>query len=345
MAVTTPTTRPVSVASGHGVLLSRTVATARGVGATVVRSLLVFVPVFFVGTLITFALRSMSGLSPARMELGEQATPQAIARVEQHWGLDRPFPVQYWSWLKGVFHGDLGLAWSNSFPVSTLIRDGLTVSLTVATFALVIGIVVGMCLGTLAAARATTWADRLVTGVLSMVQVVPAFIFGIVLIEIFSVWLGILPSAGFVPFSVGAWPWLSHILLPAVALSFQPIANVARQLRSGLVAAQRENYVTGAIVRGLSPRRVFFRHVLRNGIGPAVAVLGLEFPSLVGSSVIVESIFALAGFGQFANKSAQAGDVPAVQGVLVVSIILVVTFNLIVNIILGRIAPAAQRGV
>jgi peptide/nickel transport system permease protein len=123
------------------------------------------------------------------------------------------------------------------------------------------------------------------------------------------------------------------------------MSSVARQLRAGLIGAYRENYVIGAVVRGLSPRRIFFRHVLRNGIGPAVAVLGLELPALIGGSVIVETIFALAGFGQFAFTSAQNGDVPAVQGVLVVSIVVVVTFNLIVNLILGRISPAAQRGV
>ena len=114
--------------------------------------------------------------------------------------------------------------------------------------------------------------------------------------------------------------------------------------RPALIGAYRENYVIGAIVRGLSRRRIFFRHVLRNGIGPAIAVLGLELPVLIGGSVIVETIFALAGFGQFAATSAQKGDVPAVQGVLVVSIVLVVTFNLIINLVLGRLSPAAQRG-
>ena len=176
-------------------------------------------------------------------------------------------------------------------------------------------------------------------------SVVPAFVIGVVLVEVVAVELNLLPSAGFIPFSQGFWPWLSHLLLPALALSFGCMSSVARQLRAGLIGAYRENYVIGAIVRGLSPRRIFFRHVLRNGIGPAVAVLVLEFPVLIGGSVLVESIFALAGFGQFAKTSAQMGDVPAVQGVLVVSIVLVVTFNLIVNMVLGRISPAARRGV
>jgi peptide/nickel transport system permease protein len=329
----------------------------RGVGAakarhavrtaltTLARSIGIFVPVFFVATFATFLLRSLSGLNPARIQLGQSATPQEIHNLEQSYGLDRPFLAQYWSWLTGVLHGDLGRSWSNNVAVNLLIKDGLTVSLTVTALALGLGIVFGLGLGTLAAVRRTTWIDRTITGALAVVSVIPAFVIGIVLVEVFAVWLDILPSAGFIPFSQGLWPWLSHLLLPALSLSFLPTSNVARQLRSGLIAAYRENYVTGAIVRGLSPRRIFFRHVLRNGIGPAVAIIGVEFPTVLGGSVITESIFALAGFGQFANNSAQSGDVPAVQGVLVVSIVVVVVFNLIVNVILGRITPAAQRGV
>ncbi|GAA3388147.1 hypothetical protein GCM10020369_33220 [Cryptosporangium minutisporangium] len=165
------------------------------------------------------------------------------------------------------------------------------------------------------------------------------------LVEIFAVGLGWFPSGGYVPFEVGVSPWFAHLLLPALALSFDTVADVARQLRAGLVGAYSENYVTGAVVRGLGPRRIFLRHVLPNGVGPSLAVLGLKFPTIIGGAVVTEWIFGLQGFGRFANDSAQAGDVPAVQGVLVVSIVLVVSFNLIVNVVLGKVTPAAQRGV
>jgi peptide/nickel transport system permease protein len=336
---------PAAAEGDHGVILARTRHASHSLITNFARSISIFIPVFFVATFATFLLRSISGLDPARLQLGEDATPLEIHRIEASFGLDRPFLAQYGSWLAGILHGNLGRSWSNGYPVSTLIKDGLTVSLTIATLALIIGVTFGLCLGALAAVRRTTWIDRVITSCLSVTSVVPAFVIGVVLVLVVAVELKLLPSAGFVPFSSGFWPWLSHALLPALALSFGCMSAVARQLRSGLIGAYRENYVTGAIVRGLSPRRIFFRHVLRNGIGPAVAVLGLEFPALIGGSVIVESIFALSGFGQFAATSAQNGDVPAVQGVLVVSIVLVVTFNLIVNLILGRISPAARRGV
>jgi peptide/nickel transport system permease protein len=329
----------------RGVVGSRVRHTLGRLLVTLARSVAIFVPVFLVATFVTFALRSMSGLSPARIQLGEEATPEAVARVEAQWGLDRPFLVQYWDWFTGVLHGQLGSSWTNGADISTLIGLGLGVSLSVATFALILGVVLGFTLGTLAALKRTTWIDRAITGFVTLISVMPAFVVGIVLVAVFAVGLELFPSAGYIPAEQGFGPWLAHITLPALALSFDVVADVARQLRGSLVAAFRENYVTGAVVRGLSPRRIFLGHVLRNGIGPALATLGLKFPALVGASVVTEWIFGLQGFGRFANDSAQAGDVPAVQGVLVVSIVLVVLFNLIVNLVLARVTPASQRGV
>ncbi|MFF3505446.1 ABC transporter permease [Streptomyces sp. NPDC003247] len=329
----------------RGGAAARTRHTLRRVLAALARSVALFVPVFLVATFVTFALRSLSGLSPARIQLGEDATPEAIARIEAEWGLDRPFLVQYGDWFSDLLHGQLGTSWSNGADISTLIGLGLGVSLSVATLALVIGVVAGFALGTLAAVRRTTWIDRSITGFVTVISVMPAFVVGIVLVAVFAVGLDLFPSAGYVPAEQGFGPWLAHITLPAVALSFDVVADVARQLRAGLVAAYRENYVTGAVVRGIGPRRIFFAHVLRNGLGPTLATLGLKFPALVGASVVTEWIFGLQGFGRFANDAAQAGDVPAVQGVLVVSIVLVVSFNLIVNLVLARVTPAARRGV
>ncbi|OIJ68109.1 ABC transporter permease [Streptomyces mangrovisoli] len=329
----------------RGGAVARTRHTLGRVLATLARSAAIFAPVFLVATFVTFALRSLSGLSPARIQLGEDATPEAIARVEAAWGLNRPFLVQYGDWFRGVLHGQLGTSWTNGADISTLIGLGLGVSLSVAGLALVIGVLAGFALGTLAALKRTTWIDRAVTGFVTVVSVMPAFVVGIVLVAVLAVGLHLFPAAGYVPAADGIGPWLAHITLPALALSFDVIADVARQLRAGLVAAYRENYVTGAVVRGLSPRRVFLVHVLRNGLGPALATLGLKFPALVGASVVTEWIFGLQGFGRFANDSAQAGDVPAVQGVLVVSIVLVVAFNLVVNLVLARVTPAARRGV
>jgi len=309
-------------------------------------SLVVFTTVFFFATLITFALQGMSGLSPAHLQLSESATPEQIAALEHEWGLDRPFIVQYWDWLTGIAQGDLGTSWYNGASISELLASRAIISLSVAGLALLIGIVFGFLLGVLAAVFQTTWIDRSITAFTTFISVMPSFVVGIALVAVFAVGLGWFPSAGYVPIERGGFDiWLWHLWLPAIALSFDTVADVARQMRVGLVQAYRDNYVTGAVVRGLGPVRIFLVHVLRNGSGPALTVLGMKFPNLLGGAVITEAIFGLAGYGKFAADSASRGDVPAVQGVLVVAIVLVVLFNLLVNVLLVRLNPASARGV
>jgi peptide/nickel transport system permease protein len=297
------------------------------------------------GSFFTFLLGALSGLNPATLQLGNGASPAAVHAIQKQWGLNRPFFVQYFDWFGKVLTGNLGRSWANGNSVTTLLAGRAVISLSVAGTALVIGIVVGFGLGALAAHYEATWIDRAVTIFTSTISVMPPFIVGVALIDIFAVSLGWLPAAGFVPFGSGAGAWLSHIILPAIALSFDTVADVARQLRVGLVSARRQNYVTGAIVRGLSGRRIFFVHILRNSVGPSIAVLGLKFPNLLGGAVVTEAIFQLSGYGVFATQSALQGDVPAVQAVLVIAVILVVVFNMLVNAILAQLIPASSRGV
>lgn len=298
--------------------------------ASTARLLAIFVPVFLLGTFLTYLLGHLSGRSPAYLQLGDAASPQAVAAIEHKWGLDRPSLVQYGDWLGSVLHGDLGTSWYNGLSVAHALGQRAAITLSAAGVALVLGIVFGFLLGALAAHFHTRWPDRAITTFTTVISVLPPFIVGIGLVAVFAVGLQILPAAGYVPIQAGLGPWLSHLILPAIALSFDTAADVARQLRNGLVSAYR---------------RIFFVHVLRNGIAPALAVLGLKFPNLLGGAVIIEAIFGLSGYGVYASQAAVRGDVPAVQGVLVVSVVLVVVFNLLVNIVLNRVTPDADRGV
>ncbi|MFV0535515.1 MAG: ABC transporter permease [Cumulibacter sp.] len=313
---------------------------ARGLG----RMVLAFLPVFVLGSLFTFMLGIWSGRSPAVVQLGENATPEAIAAMNSEFGLDRPWYVQYFDWLGGVLTGDFGNSWATNTPVSELLGERAIISISAAGLALVIGVVVGAALGALAAHFHGSWFDRCVTVFTSVISVMPPFIVGIALITIVAVQLDWLPAAGYVPLSEGTWPWLSHLILPAIALSLDTVSDMARQLRAGLLNTAKENYVIGATVRGLSPRRVFFVHTLRNGVGPALAVLGLKFPNLLGGAVVTESIFQMSGYGMFSAQSAIKGDVPSVQAVLVIAVVLVVLFNMLVNAILARLIPSSNRG-
>ncbi|MFC4945192.1 ABC transporter permease [Pseudonocardia sp. GCM10023141] len=300
--------------------------------------------VFLFATAVTFALGAVSGLSPAGLVLGDAATTADVARVNAQFGLDRPVVVQYLDWLAGLLHGDLGVSWFNGIGVGEQIAQRFEISASVAGLALLIGVVLGTALGVLAAVYHGTWFDRAVTVVCTVISTLPAFVVAIGLIVAFSILIPLVPSAGYVSPSVSVGRWLALIILPSIALSLDAVSEIARQLRGGLVAAQQENYVLGAIVRGLSRRRILIVHVLRNGVGPAVTVLGMKVPMLLGGAVVTESIFGMAGFGRFAADGALRGDVPVVQGALVVAIVLVLAFNLVVNAVLVRLRPAARRG-
>lgn len=326
-------------------MASTTRLRVRRVLLALLRPVTVVVPVFLFGTFVTFLLGSLTGLTPASVKLGEAATPEAIASLNHQWGLDQPFLLRYWDWISGVFRGDLGTSWTNGIAVTELISQRLGISLSVAVVALLIGIVAGTVLGVAAALTRSSPLDRAVTAFTSFISVLPPFVVGVGLVVVIAVSLRWLPSAGYIPLSEGFGPWLAHVILPAIALSLETVAAVARQLRAGIIAAYEENYVLGARVHGLGPARIFFGHVLRNGSGPAVAVLGLHFPNLLGGAVVTETIFALSGYGVLASQSALDGDVPVVQGILVVAIVVVVLFNLLLNLVLNRITPAAARGI
>jgi peptide/nickel transport system permease protein len=306
-------------------------------------ALLIAVPSFVFATLITFLLGYASGLDPAAGIAGDAASPETIARIRAQFGLDQPVALQYLHWMAGIAHGDLGASWFNGVAVRKLILQRLPISLSVAGAALVLGVTLGSLLGIVAAVRRGGQIDRAVTLFASIASALPPFVVAITLILIFSLWLNILPAAGYIPFSEDPAGWLRIIAIPAMALSADVVADLSRQLRTGLVAAYSENYVTGAVLRGLSPRRILFVHVLRNGAGPALALLALRVPMLIGGAVVTETIFTMPGMGKLTADSALRGDVPVVQGALVVSILLVLACSLIINVLLGVLQPASRR--
>jgi peptide/nickel transport system permease protein len=303
----------------------------------------IYVPVILTSTFVTFFLGSMSNANPAASVLGDNATPQDITRINHVLGLDQPLVVQYGRWLWRALQGDLGVSYFTQIPVSTSISQRLPVDLSLAVLAVGLALVVGGTAGALAAVRRGSLVDRAVTWVCSAGSTVPAFVLGIGLVVLFSVTVKLLPSSGYVGITVDPVSWLQHIALPAVALSVEPGIAVARQLRTALVDVLDQNYVTGAVVRGLSGRRILLVHALRNAAGPALTVLGISVPVLVGGTVVTETVFSLPGLGQLVLSSATSRDVPVVQGVLLVTSTLVIASNLFVNAALGWLRPGVNR--
>ncbi|MDX3850080.1 ABC transporter permease [Streptomyces sp. AK02-01A] len=307
------------------------------------RVLAVTATVFVLASLLTFALGALSGANPAAAVLGDQATPADIARMRAEFGLDRPLYAQYLSWLGHALTGDLGVSWFTGVPVADSIAQGLPVDLSIAGLALLLAVLIGGGAGVAAALDNGGRLDRAVTLVCSVLATLPPFLIGIVLIVVFAVQLRALPTGGYVPFGASPGEWLRYAILPAFALSLDAAASIARQLRTSLVGALRENYVTGAEMRGFSARRVLFGHVLRNAAGPALTVLGLSVPVILGGAVVTEKIFNLPGIAQLSLQSAEQHDIPVIQGTLLVTVAVVLVANIGVNAALAALNPAARR--
>ena len=193
-------------------------------------------PIVFLSSFITYCLGALSNSNPAATILGQDAaTPAAVARLDRALGLDHPLIVQYWNWLTQAVHGNLGGLYFTQIPVSQSISQRLPVDLSIAILAVILAVLIGGTAGTVAAVRRGGWFDRGVTVACSVVSTLPAFVVGIILVVLFAVTVHLLPANGYVGPGQASAPWLEHIILPALALSLQVAADIARQLRTSLV--------------------------------------------------------------------------------------------------------------
>jgi peptide/nickel transport system permease protein len=304
----------------------------RAAAARLGGGLAVLVPIVFLSTFITYGLGALSNSDPAATILGQDAaTPAAVARLNRALGLDHPLVVQYWNWLTQALHGNLGRSWFTQIPVSQSVSQRLPVDLSIALLAVVLAVIIGGTTGTVAAIRRGGWFDRGLTLVCSAVSTLPAFVVGIILVVLFAVTVHLFPANGYVGPTTSIPQWLRYIILPALALSLQVSADIARQLRTSLVAVLDQNYIVGARVRGLPYRRILVRHALRNAAGPALTILGNDFPQMLAGAVALEVVFSLPGLGQLLLESAQTRDIPVVQGLLLVTSTFVIVINLVIN--------------
>ena len=317
----------------------RTRAAASRIGG----GLAVLIPILVLSSFITYSLGALSNSNPAATILGQDAaTPAAVAHLDHVLGLDKPLPVQYGNWLSQAVHGNLGVSYFTQIPVSQSIAQRLPVDLSIAIGAIILAVLIGGTAGTVAAVRRGGWVDRGVTLACSAVSTLPAFVVGIILVVAFAVTAHVLPANGYTGPSAGIGPWLAHIFLPSLALALPVAADVARQLRTSLVSVLEQNYITGARVRGLPYRRILTRHALRNAAGPALTILGNDFPVMLAGAVAAEAVFSLPGLGQLLLEAAQTRDIPVVQGVLLVVSTFVIVINLVVNTVLGLLYRSAD---
>ena len=305
----------------------------------IAKRLLLLVPILLGVSLTTFALLRLTPGDPATAILGVQATPDEVARIRRALGLDRPWYVQYGLWLGRVVRGDLGISYQSKRPVSQLIsqRFPATVELTVA--ALLFSTLCSIPIGVLTAVKRNSATDRALTSFGLFGISMPDFWFAILLILIFSLYLGWLPASGRAPPAEGLGPYLRHLVLPALALGLFNIGALMRFTRSSMLEVLSQDYVRTARAKGLSERRVIFGHGLKNALIPTITVLGLQIGYSLGGAVIIEQVFAWPGIGWLALTAINQRDYPVVMGVVLINALVFVLSNLVVDLLYTWVNP------
>ena len=282
----------------------------------------------------------------ARNLAGRAATPQILTEVARNNGLNLPVAVQYWHWLVKLVHGNLGYSYYSQEPVTTIIKQALPATISVVIGGVLLWLIVGLGTGILSATRARSLFDRVATvGVLAGVSA-PTFVVGELLIVGIFVqlnehgvsWI----QTGYAPITQGIVPWIGHMLLPWITLAIVQAAVYTRLSRGSLLDTLGEDYIRTARAKGLSERRVLYRHAVRSALTPVVSQLGIDVGSLLGGVIVVEQVFGLQGVGQQTVTAITQGDSELVIGFVVLASVFVVVANLIVDMSYAALDPRVR---
>ncbi|MBB3310523.1 peptide/nickel transport system permease protein [Rhizobium sp. BK196] len=280
---------------------------------------------------ITFVLLYALPADPARMIAGRSATAQTVANIRHELGLDEPLLVQFASYLFDLAHGNLGRSYAQKTEVWTLIAARLPATLVLMLSGILVELVLGLTLGTIAAVRRGGFTDRLVMTASFVGVSAPQFVVALLLLYVFAVTLGWLPMSGYGSFA--------HVVLPASTLGVLGAGWYARMVRSAMIDVLNQDYVRTARAKGLSSRRIIFRHALPNAILPIIAMIGIDIGQFMGGVVVVEAVYGWPGIGQLAWQAIQQVDIPIIMGVTLTSALAIVIGNLLADLVAPLIDP------
>ncbi|HET7016484.1 MAG TPA: ABC transporter permease [Streptosporangiaceae bacterium] len=305
----------------------------------VFQRLLMLIPVAIGVTIIVFFMIHLIPGDPARTILGIHATPKTVAILHRQWGLDRPLISQYWLFMDRLAHGNLGQSLYYSAPAAGLIVDRIPATLWLVVYAAILAIAISVPMAMIAASRKDAIRDHIVRAVPLVGLGMPPFWLAILLIYVFAINVHWFPTSGY---GVGFIGHLHSMFLPAlvVAIALSPV--VIRSLRASMLNVLGAEYITTAKSKGVAGPQLFFRHVLRNAVIPAVTVLGINIGFLIGGTVIIENVFAIPGIGQLMINSIFQRDFPVVQGVTLVFGVLVVLVNLLADLSYAALDPRVR---
>ena len=282
----------------------------------ILRRVLSTLPVMGIVALFVFSLLYIAPGDPAAVIAGDQASPADVERIRQGLGLDRPFLIQFGSWLWHILHGDLGTSIFTNLPVAAMIAQRIEPTFSLMAITLVLTILVAVPLGVVAAWKAGSWVDRSIMAFAVFAFSLPVFVVGYVLAYVFALQFEWLPVQGYTPLSAGLWPWLQNLILPALALGTVYIALIARITRASMLEVLQQDYVRTARAKGLGQRNILFVHALKNAAVPIVTVIGIGIALLIGGAVVTESVFAIPGLGRLTIDAILRRDYPVIQGIV-----------------------------
>jgi len=310
----------------------------------VARRLLFMLPVALLVSFVTFMLIHLVPGDPARVLLGEEATPQSVAALRQQLGLDRPLGVQYGLWLWQAIQGNLGESIQLQQPVIQAIWQRLPVTIELGVASLIFSVALAVPLGVMAATNRNGRLDWLVNVTSLLGTAIPSFVLGLLLILVFAVFFRIFPPGGYVPFSEDPLGNLRDLVLPAVALGVGAVAVNLRQVRTSMLEVLHEDYIRTAWAKGLRPRQVNYRHALRNALMPLLTIVGLQVGAILAGTFVIETIFLWPGIGALTIQSIFSKDYPVVQGVVLLAALSYMAVNLFVDIGYRVLDPRVSYG-
>lgn len=307
-----------------------------------VRRILVLIPLLFSLTvLLFFYIHAVPG-DPIAGMLGPDGSPELIAQLRHERGLDVPLWTQYWNWFTGLFRGDLGISLINGAPITPIVINRIPATLQLTVCSLILIVAIGFPLGFLAGKHQGSWIDRILSPTALLGLSTPAFWLGTLLILIFAVKLGWFPAGGYVAFSDDPVESLRRTLLPALALGINLSPLLARLVRAATVELTREPFVVQAAGRGLKPRTITRRYLLRNAVLPVLVIIGMALGSLLGGQVIIEQLFSWPGVGRLLVEGAVQRDYLLVQSLILIVAVIYVLVNLAVDVIHASLDPRVK---
>jgi peptide/nickel transport system permease protein len=310
--------------------------------AVIGRRALSGVLVLFGVSILSFSLIQLLPGDTAAAIAGDYATPEQIEAIREELGLNQPLVVQYFGWLAKVLQGDFGTSLASGRPALSMILESVPPTASIALVSLTISTLVGLGLGLIAGLNRGNWADKVLSVLASLAISAPAFWILLLMVLVFAILNRWMPAVGYTPISEGFWPWFSHIILPAIALSFTHAAEIARYTRGSVSDVLAAPYIRAARARGAAGGWLARKHLTRNSAIPIVTVLGLQLGNMLGGVIVVEQVAGINGLGKFAVTAVLQRDYIALQAYVLFAAIVIVIVNLVVDILYSVINPKVR---